>query len=159
MEEDIFSIHHFFLSEKIIIPKYPTYGYYRPDTGHVKIHQTQALKPDRFIGTTNSKDIWEFNKGKKKTLLTKSVKDALILSKQLPNWKVINFNNEGVLPDYPKVDLVLYDEDPGGIRAAKKASEKFGAKIIFLKSAKDSYDVIKQQGMKTLKEELKQIIK
>ena len=156
---DIFSIHHFFLNDKMIMPKYPTYGYYRANTGHVKIHQTKATKEDRFLGNTNLQDIWVFNENQEKVLLTKSVKDALILSKQLPYWRIINFNNEGVLPDYPRVDLVLYDNDNAGIKAANKASEKFDAKAIFLESAKDAYDVIKQHGMKTLKKELKQLIK
>jgi hypothetical protein len=37
---DIFSINHFFLNDKMIMPEYPTYGYYRANTGHVKIPQT-----------------------------------------------------------------------------------------------------------------------
>lgn len=158
-KNNIFSIHHFFLGNTMIIPDYPTYGYYKADTGHVKIHQTQAAKGDRFIGTTNLSDIWEFNVDKENVILTKSVKDALILSKQLPEWRIINFNNEGVLSEYSKVDLVLYDNDFAGIKAANKAAEKFGAKPIFLESAKDCYDVIKQHGMNVLQEELKQLIK
>jgi hypothetical protein len=106
------------------------------------------------LGNTNLQDIWVFNENQEKVLLTKSVKDALILSKQLPYWRIINFNNEGELPDYPRVDLVLYDNDNAGIKASEKAALKFNAKSIYLTAAKDSYDVIKQFGIDVLKNEL-----
>jgi hypothetical protein len=157
-QSNIFSVHHFFMNEKMILPKYPCYAYFKADTGHVKIHQTQNVKEERFIGTTSLNDIWEWNTHNEQTLLTKSVKDGIILSKQLSNWKVICFNNEGTLPDYPRVDVILFDNDIPGINAANKAAKKFNAKPIYFTVAKDSYDVIKGFGIDVLKEELKNII-
>lgn len=157
-QSNIFSVHHFFMNEKMVIPKYPCYAYFKADTGHVKIHQTQNIKEERFIGTTSLNDIWEWNTENEKTLLTKSVKDGIILSKQLPDWKIICFNNEGTLPDYPRVDLVLFDNDISGIKAANKAAIKFNAKPIYFTVAKDSYDVIKGFGIDILRNELKNIM-
>lgn len=157
-QSNIFSIHHFFLNEKMILPKYPCYAYFKADTGHVKIHQTQNTKEERFIGTTSLNDIWEWNTHNEKTLLTKSVKDGLILSKQLLDWKIVVFNSENTLPNYSKVDLILLDNDISGIKAANKAAEKFGAKIIYLEAAKDSYDVIKSFSIDVLRKELAEII-
>lgn len=157
-QSNIFSVHHFFMNEKMILPKYPCYAYFKADTGHVKIHQTQNIKEERFIGTTSLNDVWEWNTHNEQTLLTKSVKDGIILSKQLPNWKIVVFNNEGTLPDYPRVDVILFDNDVPGINAANKAAKKFNAKPIYFTVAKDSYDVIKSFGIDVLKEELKNLL-
>lgn len=157
-QSNIFSVHHFFMNDKMILPKYPCLAYFKADTGHVKIHQTQNVKEERFIGTTSLNDIWEWNTHNEQTLLTKSVKDGIILSKQLPHWKIVVFNNEGTLPDYPRVDVILFDNDIPGINAANKAAKKFNAKTIYFTVAKDSYDVIKDFGIDVLKEELKNMI-
>lgn len=157
-QSNIYSVHHFYCGEKMIVPKYPCYGYVNRNTGHVKIHQTQAPKDERFLGNTGINDIWEWNAHNEQTLLTKSVKDGLILSKQLPDWKIVVFNNEGTLSEYPKIDLVLFDNDVAGKKAANKAAIKFNAKTIYFESAKDSYDVIKQFGIDALKQELKNMI-
>ena len=159
---NIQSVHHFYVNEKMITPPYPCYSYYK--NGRTKIYTPKNPKGERFLGNTNANDIWKWNEGNDKLLITKSVKDGLILSKQL-DWEIWAFNNEGVIPndietntkDF-KQKVILYDNDSVGIRQSTKLAEIIGARCVYFTKAKDAYDLVKQFGLDALKEELKLII-
>lgn len=159
----VYSVKYFYINNKRFNPKYPCYAYIMP-SGKIKIYQPFGSKINKWFSNTSKNDIWEFE-GNNTLLITKSFKDAIILSKIL-DYTIHAYQNEGVIPDidYSKYDevIVLYDHDKAGIRSSEKLLEQINnsnKKIIFFEcEEKDAYEIVKAKSIRQLKRELKKIL-
>lgn len=159
-EANIFSIKHFFINGSYMRPqKFPAYAYVLP-SGKIKIYVPYASKDFKWFGSQRKEDIWKFGNSKK-LLITKSLKDCLVLKKILTDWEIWSFASEGVIPDIEiehEELFFLYDNDLAGHKASERLVKQFGGKALFFneKIGKDSFE-IGTKSMDLLKEELKRL--
>lgn len=163
VEMGVFSVSKYYLNGKCIYPKKPCFAYVIGN--HVKIYCPYEDKKFKWVGNVTASDVHKTNLGNDKLLITKSLKDVLVLKKLLPNWTIISPQNEGVVFPYDYTGhvkcRVLYDGDKAGINASAKLLESIPIKnkksIFFdMDVGKDAYE-IGYKDMQLLNKELKRL--
>ena len=163
-EANIFSCHHFYVNGTYMKPQnYPCYAYVSKETGKVKIYVPYANKDWKWFSTQSKNEIFKTGSSTK-LLITKSIKDVLVLKNILIDWEIWSFSNEGVIPSVSidnKVEVkYLYDNDNAGYKAAERLVEHFGkGEAVFFNEelGKDAYDTSIKHGIDILKQELKRM--
>lgn len=127
---NVYNVYCWYYNDRMIVPKSICFAYYEPDTGHTKLYQ--PLADERFPYSTMSKN--HINKGNtdidsKYCILTKSLKDLMVLENIFKDMHIYSVESESMIPDdlslfckYDKV-LILYDNDNAGINASNKMCE------------------------------------
>lgn len=160
IEANVFSIKHFFVNGTYMKPqKYPAYAYVLP-SNRIKIYVPYASKDFKWFGSQKKEDIWKFSNSKK-LLITKSLKDVLVLKNILVDWEIWSFASEGTIPNIEieqEEICFLYDNDTAGYKASERLVKQFGGKALFFDEdiGKDSFE-IGSKSMDLLKEELKRL--
>jgi hypothetical protein len=160
-EMNVYSLKYFYLDDRRIIPSIPSYAYVI--NNRVKIYSPKAPSRYKWMGNTKSGDIWQTNLDQDKLLITKSLKDLLVLKKLLPDWKIIVPQNEGVSFNYDfenyKELKILFDPDTGGFAGSERLLNHIGRgeRLFFNKNiGKDAYDC-GMNSMTLLNQELKRL--
>lgn len=130
IEDQVFSISSYQVGNKLIIPKCACYVM-KLDT-RVKIYHTCLPKRERFIGTVQKDDVWEWKSENgsflsEHCIISKAWKDGREIFNCLGDIDVYAFQNEGVLPtrldfinkNYDR-KIIFYDNDETGVKAAIK---------------------------------------
>lgn len=138
-EHNVYSVYCWYYNDRMIIPKSLCFAYYEPDTGHTKLYQPLAEHSNRFPYSSMTKN--HINKGNTHVdsniaILTKSLKDLMVLENMFPDVNIYSIESESMIPDdlslfckYDKL-LVLFDNDEAGIYASNKMCELLRSKDI-----------------------------
>lgn len=131
-QHHVYHVYCWYYNDKVTIPKSICFAYYEPDTGDTKLYQPLAEHSQRFPYSSMTKN--HINKGNtnvktKYCILTKSLKDLMVLENMFPDMNIYSIESESMIPDdlslfskYDKV-LILYDNDKAGVYASNKMCE------------------------------------
>jgi len=129
-KHNVYSVKYLYLNNAQLYTVKPTYSYYFPENGRMKIYSPYD-KEHKWISNTTKDDIWIFNifPLSEYAIITKSLKDLMVLE-NVTDFDIYAFQNEGVIPSnliftkhYTHV-FILYDNDKPGINASKKLKEE-----------------------------------
>ncbi len=164
-EQEVYDIKSFYISDKLIVPKPPVFAYFNSRTSNTKIYSPFMPKGERFCGSTGVNDYWITNEGNNKLLITKSLKDVLVLKRLLPDWTLLTYNNEGVISkafdtSFFETKVILYDNDKQGQNASKQLVEHIQGTSVFFDTSlpKDCYEIAVELGIDKLKNELNNLL-
>jgi hypothetical protein len=137
-------------------------------SSRVKLYMPKTNGKSSWVTTCLPSDLWgPKNPSKDKAIITKSLKDLIILKKLLPDFDVYSVQNEQVfiptkiremfLENYEEI-VLLYDNDSSGKKGAEKNKEVFlseKVKVAFLDDEKDISDLYKStQNVELCKKKL-----
>ena len=152
---NVYSVHHYYIGDSYITPNHPMYAYYFPDVGRVKLYSPFEKKENKWIGTTTVDDVWESLNGSDTCIITKSLKDLMVLENIVPDIDIIAPQNEGCYFDieftknYDTI-YILMDNDGAGRRASTIQKKRIGdnCKVIFIPEelAKDTDELYVNHG-------------
>lgn len=126
-EHNVFAVYKWYYNNRYYKPNSLCYAYYEPETGQTKLYQPYDKR--RFPFSTMDKN--HINKGNTHTvsdycILTKSLKDLMVLENVFPNINIFSVESESMIPDdltcfsKYKYVYVLYDNDNAGRTGSKK---------------------------------------
>ena len=149
--KDVHDVYSISINEKIIFPTYPTFAYYF-NNGNFKLYSPNAVK-HKWYCTTNKNDVWVRGNGNK-LIITKSKKDLEVLFNLFPEYTIMAFQNEAIIPDNIETELknysksyVVYDNDSAG-KKGSKILENLECEPIFFNvlDGKDASEVYLNKG-------------
>ena len=126
-EHNVYAVYRWYYNNNYYTPNTLCYAYYEPATGQTKLYQPYDKR--RFPFSTMDKN--HINKGNTHTvsefcILTKSLKDLMVLENLFPNINIFSLESESMIPDdlscfdsYSCV-YVLFDNDKAGRIGSKK---------------------------------------
>lgn len=129
-KHNVYSVKCLYLNESQIFSVKPTYAYYFPENGRMKVYSPFDTK-HKWVSNTTKDDIWCSNIFPlfDVAIITKSLKDLMVLE-NVVDVEIYAFQNEGMIPNtinwlnnYKHV-YILYDNDAPGIYASKKLKEQ-----------------------------------
>lgn len=130
---NVYSIKKWYCNDRVIYPSRPSYAYYFPHDGATKIYSPSESKEHRFpYASVGKNHIWRTSEvvTSDMCIITKSLKDLMVLENALPYVDIYAFQNEGVIPDnldkfksYDRV-FIFYDNDRAGRSASLKLQHK-----------------------------------
>lgn len=136
------------------------------NNGRYKVYSPGAKV--RFWGTMKKTDIFGIDQLPEKgnlLVITKSLKDVMVLYEMGIN--AISYAAESITPNKEDINelkkrfkniVLLYDNDKPGIEHAERIASIHGLKKIFMKTAKDISDCVKESTLKKAENELWEII-
>lgn len=134
-KHNVYSVYNWYYNNYVIQPKSICYAYYEPKTGQTKLYQPYDKK--RFPFSTMDKNHINYGNEHIKSsaaILTKSLKDLMVLENLFHNLNIYSVESESMIPNdltfllKHTVVYVFYDNDAPGIEGANKMSEILNSK-------------------------------
>ena len=160
---NVYSVYNWYYNNYVIQPKSICYAYYSPKTGQTKLYQPYDKK--RFPFSTMDKNHINYGNEHCKSsaaILTKSLKDLMVLENLFPDINIYSVESESMLPTDTTFLLkhsavfVLYDNDQPGIDGANRMvnyliSKNINAYSMFIDdnefpNCKDVDDIVVKQS-------------
>lgn len=129
---NIFSVKKWFYNNNVTYPDYPCYAYYFLQDGATKIYCPTERKHRFPFSSTSKNHIWKTSQSTTSEfcIITKSLKDLMVLENVFPEVDIHAFQNEGVIPDeleyyktYSKVFILFDNDNAGRVASARLAKE------------------------------------
>lgn len=126
---NIYSVYRYHINNYTFYPKGLCYAYVL-NSGNIKIYQPYS-KDYKWTSNTEVNDIWTstYFPSSNICILTKSLKDLMVIENLYPDIDVISFQNEGVVPNLDIFSMydyiyILYDNDKPGVEQSKKVKKE-----------------------------------
>lgn len=137
-KHNVYAVHHYYLNDKVFYNRNLLYAYVDIATGNTKMYQPNS----KYRFPYSSIDKNHINKGNThiksdKCIITKSLKDLMILENLFPDINIFSFESESMIPDDLSIFddyevYVLYDNDTAGIKGSKKVANKLNGTELFI---------------------------
>lgn len=145
----IYSVYKYTINGHTFYPNDLCYAYVI--NNNIKIYQPNNTK-HKWTSNTCVNDIWTSSNFPPSNIciLTKSLKDLMVLENLYPDIDIISFQNEGVIPDLSIFSMydyiyILYDNDKTGIKQSKLIRKQLSAIVncesIFIPKEFDCKDI------------------